>query len=252
MKYSILNTYVNSTSYEEATGTIVKWARDHESRYICAANVHMIMEAYDSPDFQEIVNNADLVTPDGMPLVWAMRRLGSLHQQRVYGPDLMLEVLAKIDHPKTPIGFLGGSPDVLEHMVGNLKTRFPSMNVTYRFSPPFRPLSPEEDRRIVEDLNTSGARILFVGLGCPKQERWMAAHKDNVRAVMLGVGAAFDFHSGNKRQAPKWMQAIGLEWLFRFAQEPQRLWRRYLVYNSRFMVLILGQLLGSKTDKVQR
>lgn len=243
MIYRILGMRVDPTSYEEATQRILCWAQNAESRYVCVANVHMVMEAYDAPDFREAVNQADLVTPDGVPLVWALRRMGCAGQQRVYGPDLMLWVAEAASKNGAPVGFFGGAPETLELMVKNLQITYPGLRVVYQYSPPFRLLTKEEDQRIVEAINTSGTRILFVGLGCPKQERWMQEHHKRLQAVLLGVGVAFDFAAGIKRQAPAWMQRTGLEWLFRLAQEPQRLWRRYLIHNPRFVVLFMLQLL---------
>ena len=240
----ILGMRVDATSYEEATRRVLAWARGGESRYVCVANVHMVMEAYDDSRYRALVNAADLVTPDGMPLVWVLRRLGVRGQERVYGPELTLRVCAAAAREGIPVGFYGGAPEVLEKLVEKLKARFPGLRVAYAYSPPFRSLTPEEDARIVEAINASGARILFVGLGCPKQERWMAEHRGRVKAVMLGVGAAFDFHAGRVPQAPAWMQRLGLEWFFRLLMEPKRLWRRYAKHNPRFVVLAALQLLG--------
>ena len=246
MTRNILGVHVNPTSYVEAARQISTWAKAGESRYVCVANVHMVMEAYDSPDFKEIVNAADLITPDGMPLVWMLRRMGYPQQTRVYGPDLTLEVIAAAAAENIPVGFYGGALDVLEAMLRVLKSKCPGLQVPYAYSPPFRPLTAEEDAEVVNGINASGARILFVGLGCPKQERWMAEHGSKIQAVMLGVGAAFDFHAGSIRQAPRWMQKSGLEWLFRLIQEPRRLWRRYLYQNPRFVWFMIWQLLGRK------
>lgn len=240
----ILGMRVDGTSYPDAIRRVLAWARAGESRYVCVATVHMVMEAYDDPSFRQAVNRADLVTPDGMPLVWMLRLLGVRDQQRVYGPDLTVHVCRAAALESVPVGFYGGHPDALDALVRNLENRFPRLQVAYAWSPPFRPLTEEEDARVVEEINGSGTRILFVGLGCPKQERWMASHRGRVRAVMLGVGAAFDFHAGRVRQAPRWMHGAGLEWLFRLATEPRRLWRRYAKHNPRFLVLALAQLAG--------
>ncbi len=235
---------VDATSLEDATNRALAWSKAGESRYVCVANVHMVMEAYDAPDFRRIVNTANLVTPDGMPLVWMLRRLGFPEQERVAGPDLTLRICEAASQEGVPVGFYGGTPEVLESLVTNLKRKYPTLKIAYAYSPPFRPLTPEEDTQVVEEINSSGTRILFVGLGCPKQERWMAAHKGRVQAVMIGVGAAFDFHAGRLPQAPAWMQRAGLEWLFRLLTEPRRLWRRYARHNPRFVILALMQLLG--------
>jgi N-acetylglucosaminyldiphosphoundecaprenol N-acetyl-beta-D-mannosaminyltransferase len=244
MRKSILGVNVATTNYETANHAIFKWAHAGGSRYVCASNVHMVMEAWDSLDFRDVVNSADLVTPDGVPLVWMLRLKGCHNQQRVYGPTLMLHILEKAACENIPVGFYGGEPATLELLIKRMEARYPGLNVVFAHSPPFRAPSPEEDVEIVSRFRNSGARILFVGLGCPKQERWMAAHRGQIPAVMVGVGAAFDIHAAVKGQAPGWMQTIGLEWLFRFIQEPRRLWRRYLIQNPRFVLLALADLLG--------
>lgn len=238
----ILGTRVDATSFQEATQHILEWAEAGESRYVCAANVHMVMEAYDSPAFRKVVNDADLVVPDGMPLAWGLRLLGVRDQDRVDGPGLMLHVCEAAASQGVPVGFYGGSPDTLQALIKNLKKRFPTLNVVYYYSPPFRPLTAEEDAEVTQQIVASGAKILFVGLGCPKQEWWMAGHKGKIPAVMLGVGAAFDFHAGRIRKAPRWMQQIGMEWFFRLCMEPRRLWRRYFKHNPRFIFYFTLQL----------
>jgi N-acetylglucosaminyldiphosphoundecaprenol N-acetyl-beta-D-mannosaminyltransferase len=202
------------------------------------------MEAYDEPKFKKVVNSADMVTPDGMPLVWTLARLGVKLDDRVYGPTLMLHICEAAEKNGIPIGFYGGIPETLEALKINIKTRYTNLNIVYSYSPPFRSLNPEEDEQIVANINASGVQILFVGLGCPKQEYWMNSHRDKFKLVMLGVGAAFDFHTGRVKQAPRWMQHIGLEWLFRLMMEPRRLWKRYLKHNPRFVILFLMQLFG--------
>jgi N-acetylglucosaminyldiphosphoundecaprenol N-acetyl-beta-D-mannosaminyltransferase len=237
---------VDATSYAHAAQEILRWAHTGRSRYVCVATVNNVIEAYDDPEFGAIMEAADLVTPDGMPLVWGLRLLGAGAATRVYGPDLTPVVCRLAAEHGVPVGFYGGTEDVLEELTTKLRERFPGLKVVYRASPPFRPLTPNEQRRTVEDLDRSGARILFVGLGTPKQERWMAAHRKEVRAVMLGVGAAFDFLAGRKRQAPRLVQRLGLEWLYRLVHEPRRLWRRYLYRNPRFVVLFTAQLLKER------
>ncbi len=244
MRKRVLQIELNSVDYAEATTRVVGWANRNESRYVCVANVHVLMEAYDTPAFANIVNNADLVTPDGMPLVWMMRMKGVKGQERVYGPKLMLRVLEAAAQEGIHVGFYGSKPRVLDSLAKQLQLQYPKLSVAYSHSPPFRELSPEEDASIVSRINESGARILFVGLGCPKQEIWMAQHRGRVKAVMLGVGAAFDFLARAKPQAPAWLQHIGLEWLFRFSTEPRRLWKRYLFHNPRFVALAVADLLG--------
>jgi N-acetylglucosaminyldiphosphoundecaprenol N-acetyl-beta-D-mannosaminyltransferase len=240
---TILGCNIGEINYESATQLILGLARKRESRYVCVANVHMVMEAYDDAEFRQIVNAADLVTPDGMPLVWMMRWQGLRQQERVYGPTLTQYVLEAASEEGIPVGFYGSTLQTLEKLKSKVQERYPSLKIAHLYAPPFRPLTPEEDEEVVRAINDSGTRILFVGLGCPKQERWMAAHKGRVQAVMLGVGAAFDFLAGAKPQAPRWMQRAGLEWFFRLASEPRRLWLRYLYHNPRFIWHALMQLL---------
>ena len=243
---NILGTRIDPTSYGEATAMIAEWAAHSLSKYVCVATVSQVMEGHDTPAFQAVMNEADLVTPDGMPLVWGLRLLGCKEATRVYGPDLTPIVLARAAADGLPVGFYGGSPHVLDRFVQIMTARFAELNVVYAYSPPFRAMSPDEDRRIVQEINDSGARILFVAIGNPAQELWMAAHRAKIQAVTIGVGAAFDFLTGAKRQAPRWMMRVGMEWLFRLATEPRRLWKRYLKHNPRFVILFAIQLLGTR------
>ncbi len=253
---SILGMRVDLTSYDDATERILAWAEAGESRYVCVAAVNNVMRAHDDPAFARIMNEADLVTPDGMPLVWGLRRLGLPSATRVYGPDLTPHVLSEAETRGVPVGFFGGAPGVLDRLLGEVRRRWPRIDVAYAWSPPFRELTEREDEEVVAAIDASGARILFVGLGCPKQEAWMAAHRGRVRAAMVGVGAAFDFLAGQKLQAPRLMQRVGLEWLFRLVTEPRRLMRRYVVQNPRFAALFAAQLLrggGSRsTGRIAR
>ena len=248
----VLGMRVNVTSYARASSTIRDWAEQGASKYVCVATVNNVMESYDSPQFQRVMNEADLVTPDGMPLVWGLRLLGHRGATRVYGPDLTPVVLERAAADGIPVGFYGGSPDVLARLQEIVKDRFPNLQITYAFSPPFRPLTKDEDEEVVAAINRSGARILFIGLNTPKQDYWMAEHKGRIQAVMLGVGAAFDFLAGSKRQAPRWMMKIGMEWFFRLCTEPRRLWKRYLKHNPRFAVLFTLQLLGWSVSPVAK
>jgi N-acetylglucosaminyldiphosphoundecaprenol N-acetyl-beta-D-mannosaminyltransferase len=244
MNTSILGARVDPTSYASAVGSVIEWARTAQSRYVCVANAHVLMEAHDSSEYRFMINEADLVTPDGMPLVWILRLKGYQIHDRVYGPTLMRHLLDRAASAHIPVGIYGSTPEILTLLSSRLRAQASKPEVAYSCSPPFRELTPEEDDLICAEINASGARILFVGLGCPKQERWMAAHRGRINAVMLGVGAAFDFLSGAKPQAPDWMQTTGLEWLFRLTHEPSRLWRRYLLQNPRFAALAIGELLG--------
>ncbi len=238
----ILGMRVDATAYEEAAAAIVDMAESGQGGVTCVATVHMVMEAWDDPAFRALVNRSELVTSDGVPLVWGLQRLGIPHAERVYGPDLTLAVCEHAARRGVPVGFLGGTPAVLDSLAAALRERLPGLHVAFTCSPPFAALTPEEDMRLVEDIEASGARVLFVGLGCPKQERWMAAHREALSCAMLGVGAAFDFLAGHKRQAPRFMQRAGLEWLFRLLCEPRRLWHRYAVHNPRFVLRFAAQL----------
>ncbi len=224
-----------------------QFAKGGEGGYVIPANVHVVMTAFWHADYQACVNQASLVTADGMPLVWGLKALGESSASRVYGPDLMLAVCEQATQEAIAIYLYGGTAACLTRLEANLKQHLPQLNIVGSASPPFRQLSPEEDTAAVEKMRASGAKIIFVGLGCPKQEIWMAQHHDTLSAVMIGVGAAFDFHGGQISQAPRWMMKFGLEWLYRLVQEPQRLWRRYLLNNPAFIVLFGGQLLSRWT-----
>lgn len=243
----VLGMRVDATSYEDASRRVMQWAHEKRSAYVCVANVHMCMESFDSPVFRRVVNESDLTTPDGRPLVWALKALGVKDPSQVRGADLVLRISERAARENVPIGLYGGTHDSLEMFVRGLRERFPGLRVACQVSPPFRPLTPEEDEDVVDEVVASGTRVLLVGLGCPKQEMWMAEHKGRIPAVMLGVGAAFDFHAGRVRQAPRWAQRAGLEWLFRLLLEPRRLWKRYARHNPRFVALLLMQLLGLRS-----
>lgn len=198
------------------------------------------MESQRDAELLEIHNRAGMATPDGMPLVWAARYAGCRETTRVYGPDLMLAVCERAASEGWRSYFYGGAPGVADELAARLQDRFPGLAVAGTFSPPFRPLTDKESAEIVGRINDSGADLVWVGLSTPKQERWMADHRNALEAaVLLGVGAAFDFHTGRLRQAPSWMQGSGLEWVFRLAVEPRRLWRRYLRNNPAFVTRIL-------------
>jgi N-acetylglucosaminyldiphosphoundecaprenol N-acetyl-beta-D-mannosaminyltransferase len=248
----ILGVRVDATDYAGCVEQILRWSRQEHSRYVCFGTVSGIMGSYDSRDYREALDRADLVTSDGMPLVWLLRWLGVPGATRVYGPDLMPLALEAAEAAGIPVGFYGGTEHTLTRLVARVTARFPNLNIAYANSPPFRTLTAEEDSRAIDQITRAGVRILFVGLGSPKQDFWMHAHVGRVHAVMLGVGAAFDFLAGTKPQAPRWMQRSGLEWLFRLATEPKRLWRRYLQHNPRFVVLALTQVLRTRFHEYRR
>lgn len=244
----ILGTRVDLTTYRDAVERIANWTEERHGRVVCACSVHPVMAASDDPTFHAVMSAADLVTPDGMPLVWALRLLGAPKATRVYGPDLTLAVCAWAAANAVGVGFYGSTPRVVERLVANLKCRFPPLRVDYQHCPPFRALSTAERDDEIRAIRESGVRVLFVGLGCPKQERWMVERRDDLDIVMLGVGAAFDYLAGTLPRPPSWMQGVGLEWFFRLLIEPRRLWRRYLRNNPRFLLQFARQYLAYRLD----
>ncbi len=248
--YRILGSWVDATSYGDACDRIQSWSAQRKSCYVIAANVHVVMTAYWRRHFQQVVNHAALVTPDGMPLVWVLRLLGIRNQSRVYGPDLMLAWCERAAQTGVPIYLYGGTELMLGKLQSNLTQQFPDLKIAGCHAPPFRALTPAEEAADCDRIHASGAPVVFVALGCPKQEEWMARQEGKLNAVMIGVGAAFSFHSGEITQAPRWMMALGLEWLYRFAIEPQRLWQRYLINNPLFVILCMGQLLKTKLASI--
>ena len=211
---------------------------------MCPASVPTIIEAHRDDSFRQVMLTADFVTTDGMPLVWTHRLLGISSAQRVYGPRLTELTLEAAAAGGVPVGFYGGSPATLEALVGACAERWPALQVAYACSPPFRALTHVEEQETVASIQQSGARVLFVGLGCPKQELWANRHAATLRMPVLAVGAAFDFIARTKPQAPRWMQSCGLEWLFRLLTEPRRLWKRYVIGNPMFVLLLAAQLTG--------
>lgn len=232
----ILGVRFDARTTAQTAGQILRWARAAEARYVCFSNAHGVIEAQDDPGFDRVLNGADLNVPDGMSIVREMRARGLGQGDRVYGPDAMLEVARRAAQQGVPVALYGSSPEVIARLRERLPALAPGLKLVEAISPPFRPLTAEEDEADVQRLRASGARIVFVGLGCPRQERWCAEHADRVGAVCLAVGAAFDFHAGLLRQAPAVLQRAGLEWAFRLAMEPRRLWRRYGRVVPRFLL----------------
>ena len=228
-RVDILGVAVNAATMEETLATIEGWIVRGEPHYVCVTGMHGVMECQQDEELRRIHNAAGLVTTDGMPLVWYCRLKGQRRAERVYGPDLMLALCARSVARGYRHFLYGATPAVLEALAVRLAERFPGIRIVGSFSPPFRPLSADEDAAIGSRIRDARPDLVWVGLSTPKQERWVASHVDRLGAVLLGVGAAFDFHAGTKRQAPRWMQRAGLEWLFRLLSEPRRLYRRYLV-----------------------
>ncbi len=244
-KINIVGTRVSKTSYREVVQLCLEWARTKDtqrSRYVCVTSVHGIIASRDDAELARALKDADIVTPDGMPVVWAMRSFGVARQERVYGPTLMLHLCEEAARSGLRIYLYGALGKTLEDLSRRLRARYAGLKIAGCYSPPFRPLTDEEENEVRGSIMASGADILFVGLSTPKQEKWMRAHCDSIPGLtMIGVGAAFDIHAGRVRQAPGWMQQRGLEWLFRLLIEPARLWRRYVLITPRFLPLWLKQ-----------
>ncbi len=245
-RINVLGTRVAALNLDTAVQQICEWIDAEDSRrYVCVTDVHCIMQSYRRPDVRNIYNSADICVPDGMPLTWVGRRRGFPDMGRVYGPDLMLKMM-EVGVEKGYSHYLyGGAEGVADELRDRMTERFPGLRVAGTYFPPFRPLTDEEKREVIEDINRSQADLFWVGLGAPKQDLLMAEFRDLVNSkVMLGVGAAFDFHTGRVRQAPRWMMQLGLEWFFRLCVEPRRLGPRYLRNNPSFLWHIFLQSTG--------
>jgi N-acetylglucosaminyldiphosphoundecaprenol N-acetyl-beta-D-mannosaminyltransferase len=243
---NILGVGVSAVNMAMATGTIEKWIEKREQNYVIAVPAHCIVDCQRDPELRRVYNRAGMVTPDGMPVAWILRVMGFWHVDRVYGPDLMLAMCQRsIERGYKHFLYGGWPPAVTGRLAAKLRERFPGLRIVGQHSPPFRPLTPEEDRAEIEKINAADPDIVWCGLGARKEEFWTSRHIGKVNAtVLIGVGAAFDFHSGTKKQAPRWMMRAGLEWSFRLLTEPRRLWKRYLLANPEFLALILRQALG--------
>lgn len=251
-KVNILGVGVSNITMDGAVAKIEEMVASRRPHYICVSNVHTTMMSQYDEEYRRIQNRADMVTPDGMPLAWVERLMGYDQPHRVYGPDLMLAVCENSLKTGSRHFFYGGHEGIAEELKGDFERRFPGIKIVGTYAPPFRPLTPEEDAEVIRMINESGADIVWVGLGAPKQEKWMVEHLGKLDApVMLGVGAAYDFHTGRIKQAPKWMQANGLEWAFRIYAEPKRMWRRYIWNNPMFIILVTLQLLGLKKYQIE-
>lgn len=256
---------IDVITWDGALSKLNIWAASHESRYVCICNVHSVVTVSQDAEFGRVVREADMATPDGAPVAWMMCKLGYVGQQRINGPDLMwkyCELVAGLDGRPSKfaengsfsgirrndggIFLYGSTEETLEILRAKLLAAFPSLTIAGAISPPFRKLTAEEDDAIVAQINASGAGTVWVSLGCPKQELWMASHRGRINAVMVGVGAAFDYHAGTIKRAPMWMQDSGLEWFYRLVSEPRRLWKRYLVTNTLFVIGAARQLLVGK------
>jgi N-acetylglucosaminyldiphosphoundecaprenol N-acetyl-beta-D-mannosaminyltransferase len=247
----VLDFSITALRFDEQVQTIINWAKTRESKTVCVANVHMLMEAYWSPDFANVLRSADLVTPDGMPLVWMMRRMGAHYQDRVAGMDILLALCELAQTQNISILFLGSQSEILSKMRKKLDKEFPQLKIAGMEPLPFSPLTETEDEALMKKINSSGAGIVLISLGCPKQEIWMAQHKGKIQAVMIGVGGVFPVYAGIRKRAPRIIRDLGLEWLYRWIQEPRRLLVRYTKTIPLFIWLAAKQLLSSSgSDEV--
>jgi N-acetylglucosaminyldiphosphoundecaprenol N-acetyl-beta-D-mannosaminyltransferase len=246
--FHILGVRVDAVQIPDVVSRMEDWIAQRDTcRYIAVTDMHSLMQAQQAASFKKILHDADLVVPDGFPLVWLGRRKGFPLRRRVYGPELVERFCEETAAKGYRHFFYGGAPGVAEELSARLAARFPGLQTAGVCCPPYRPLTQAEDEEEVSRINEAHADLVWVGLGAPKQERWMAEHKSRLKApLLIGVGAAFDFHTGRIAQAPTWMREHGLEWLFRLSREPRRLWRRYLIYGTQFVAFVLLESLGLK------
>lgn len=239
----VLGSRYSAVNFDDVAGRVLELAKSGSSGYVCVANVHTTMTGYFDPDYRRITNESTFSVPDGQPIRWAMRLLGARDQERVRGPSLMKALCDRGRGAGLKHYLYGASPATLETLAAALRAHYPGIMIVGMESPPFRPLTAEETKDAVARINASGAEILWVGLGAPKQEVWMWQQRESVRPLMIGIGAAFDLLAGRIPEAPVWVQSLGMEWFYRLLREPRRLWRRYVFNNPAFVVLFAWQLL---------
>ena len=243
-KFDVFGVGISSTTYDEAQAVVMRAAKARHSASVTHISSHGLTMAARDRKFREVINSFDIAAPDGQPVRWSLKWF---HKQkladRCYGPELMIRLCRAAAKEGVSIYLYGSSPDVLERLAENLEDECPGLKIAGTESPPFRALSDEETQAAIDRINRSGAGLVFLGLGCPRQDQFASKHKHQIKAVQLAVGAAFDFHAGNKKMAPSWMQRHGLEWFFRLTQEPKRLWRRYLVIHTTFALLLTRRLI---------
>jgi N-acetylglucosaminyldiphosphoundecaprenol N-acetyl-beta-D-mannosaminyltransferase len=246
-KVNVLGVYVDAINLIDGVAQVMRWTAERKKTYVCVTGVHGIMESQRDPDLKRVHNSAGLVTPDGMPLVYINRAAGHPDCGRVYGPDLMLAICrASLTYGYRHF-FFGATANTLDRLTARLRAIYPEIQIAGTYAPPFRPLPELESAEVLARINESAPDVVWIGLSTPKQERWMADCRPYLEApVLIGVGAAFDFHAGTVRQAPAWLQPLCLEWLFRLLTEPRRLWKRYLVNNPSFIISLTLQMLGLK------
>lgn len=249
LRHYIAGVPIDLIGWGDAISKISGWSQSRESRVVCICNAHSVITAVQDGEFLQLVERADMATPDGAPIAWMLRHISGCDQSRINGPDLMWRYCAYAQDHGDSIYLYGATPETLNALRRRLAEHFPMLRIAGYHSPPFRCLTDEEDELVVRRINESGAGVVWVSLGCPKQEKWMDAHRSRIHAVMIGVGAAFDYHAGTLKRAPLWMQRNGLEWLYRLVAEPRRLWRRYLVTNSLFLFYAGSQIFMSRSGE---
>ena len=242
-KAQVISSMISRGTFDEMVNQILAYGKNHQSAYTCCANVHMVVEAFRDKELRDVVNNADMATPDGMPLAKAMKLNHGIEQERVAGMDLFPALLEKASKQGIKVFFYGDQDAILDQLEARVKEDFKGIQIAGRFSPPFRELAQSEKDDIVEMINGAGTQLLFVALGCPKQEKWMAEHRGIISASMIGVGNAFRAYLGIEKRAPMWMQKVAMEWFYRLVQNPKRLWKRYFVTNSLFLLLTIKGLI---------
>jgi N-acetylglucosaminyldiphosphoundecaprenol N-acetyl-beta-D-mannosaminyltransferase len=245
---SVIGFPVTALPFNMQIQLMLDWAKSHLSKVVCVANVHMLVEARQDPAFAAVLDSADMLTPDGMPLVWMIRLMGVPEQERVAGLDIFQALCERASAENVSIFFLGSQEEILQKIHDRLNKEFPNLQIAGMEPLPFRPLTSVEDEAVIQKINQSGAGLVFVSLGCPKQERWMAAHRGKIQSVMIGLGGAFPVYAGLHKRAPQAIREAGLEWLYRLLQEPRRLWKRYGSTIPPFIFLALKQLACSQTD----
>lgn len=232
---SVLGSVITLGSYSTFLDRIIHLAGHKVPSYVCFANVHMVIEASRDPEFRRVVNQATIVAPDGKPLSVFLKVLHKINQERVCGMDILPDLLRRAEAAGRSVYFYGGEQKCLDMIEAKAKKEFPKLKIAGLYSPPYRTLTPEEKAEDVQRIRESGADLVFVSLGCPKQEKWIAEHVKKINACFLGLGQAFTVYAGLEKRLPKWMRALCLEWVYRLAQEPRRLWRRYLYTNAEFL-----------------
>lgn len=245
----LVNFPLSTGTYSQFLQQIMQWASEKKPSMICVANVHMFIEAQRDTGFLKLVQGADMVTPDGKPLCWALKLLYGTRQQRVAGMDLLPDLLERMGNDAMSVYFYGGSPQMLDKTKAYLAEKYPLVKLAGMYSPPFRPLTETENNQVIEHINNARPNVVFVILGCPKQEKWMAAVKGRLNAVTIGVGGALPVMTGMQKRAPLWMQQAGLEWFYRLMQEPRRLFKRYAQTNSHFIWVIMKEFVRTKFFK---